>query len=163
MQSDAHPKRLIFKTFMQLVRGSVGSHMFRHFYMQRPDGSEFDAIGDGDRACAFFVSSVLTIFAKIERIHGTVERTVEDLQKSGWAEVQTPEPGDVLVWEAKTFEGGETHAHIGFYMGEGKAISTSSSRGAPAEHDMHFGDEQRKITQILRCEQWENEPATGSA
>lgn len=156
MQNDNAPKRLVFKTFMQLVRGSEGSNMFRHFYMQRADGTEFDSIGDGDNGCAFFVSSVLTIFAKIERIHGTVSKTVEDLQKSGWIEVQTPEPGDVLVWAEKTFESGETHAHIGFFVGNGKAISMSSSRGTPAGHDTYFGEEHRAVTQIFRLDSWES-------
>lgn len=156
MQNDSAPKRLVFKTFLQMVHGSVGSNMFRHFYMQRADGNEFDSIGDGDNGCAFYVSSVLTIFAKIERIHGTVAKTVEDLQKSNWVEVQTPEVGDVLVWAAKTFESGETHAHIGFFVGDGKAISMSSSKGTPAEHDMYFGDEHRAVTQIFRLSNWED-------
>ncbi|HEY8998794.1 MAG TPA: hypothetical protein VIM53_00565 [Candidatus Saccharimonadales bacterium] len=156
MENSGAPKRLIFKTYMQLVRGSVGSNMFRHFYMTRADGTEFDAVGDGDNGCAFFVSSVLTIFAKIERIHGTVAKTVEDLQKSGWLEVQTPELGDVLVWAPKTFESGETHAHIGFFVGDGKAVSMSSSLGTPAEHDMYFGDEKRAVTHIFRLDSWEN-------
>ncbi len=156
MQNDSVSKRLVFKTFLQMVRGSVDSNMFRHFYMRRADGSEFDSIGDGDNGCAFFVSSLLTIFAKIERIHGTVIKTVEDLQKSGWQEVQTPELGDVLVWAAKTFESGETHAHIGFFVGNGKAVSMSSSKGTPAEHEMYFGEEHREITQIFRLQTWEN-------
>jgi hypothetical protein len=157
--TDDAPKRLTFKTFLAMVHGSVGANMFRHFYMQRADGSEFDALDDGDNGCAFFVSSVLTIFGKIEHVHGTVANTIEDLQNSSWIEAQTPTIGDVLVWEPKSFANGDMHAHIGFFVGNGKAISMSSQVGAPVEHDIHFGNEQRVITHIFHSVDW----GTGSS
>jgi len=127
--------------------------MFRHFYLQSPDGSEFDAIEDGANACAFFVSSVLTIFNKIEAVHGTIASTIKDLEQSGWQVVEQPSPGDVIVWAPSETSLG--HAHIGFYVGKNEAISTSASQREVIRHELNFGSHKRKITHIYHLPNWE--------
>ncbi len=145
--STDKPKRLYFKTYIQVIHHSVGSHLFRNFYVKSLEKGEFDALNDGENSCAFFVSSILVIFKKLKGIHGTVESTVKDLIDSGWIEVKNPKVGDVLVWEAEQFDDG-LKEHIGFSIGSGIAISTSRKEKSPVEHDEHFGAIHRKITHI---------------
>lgn len=129
--------------------------MFRNFYVWTPEKGEFDALDDGDNSCAFFVSSILVAYNKISGIHGTVSRTIDDLQKSGWQEVDKPKPGDVLVWEAQKFNG-NWNGHIGFYIGNAKAVSTSWTKKTPIEHDQNFGNTNRKIIKIFRTK-WDED------
>lgn len=156
MIADEKPTRLYFKSYMQLIRNSVGSNMFRNFYVKTDSQGEFDAFGDGDNSCAFYVSSVLVIFGKIGHVHGLISSVVEDLKKSGWREVSELQSGDVVVWEAQEFADGP-HGHIGFYLGDNRAISTSVRAKTPVEHDVNFGEAKRKITQVFRFDNWEEE------
>jgi hypothetical protein len=154
--TPAHPKRLYFKTYLQAVHNAVGTQLFRNFYLQQPDGTEIDGTEDGENSCAFFVSSVLTIFKKVQGVHGTVVRTVQDLQASGWEEIAkgAVQPGDVIVWAAQQSEDA-WHGHIGFYIGDGRAVSTSSSKKMVAEHDAGF-DGDRPIVQVFRNTHWDS-------
>ena len=155
-------RRLYYKSFLKVVRNSVGSDMFRNFYVETPGKGEFDALDDGGNSCAFYVSCVLVIFKKISAVHGLVGSVVEDLKKSGWIEVKQPKAGDVLVWEAQEFPDG-LHEHIGFYVGNNRAVSTSRSKKAPIEHDINFGEDKRKIVQILRMEDWHDDRSNQSS
>lgn len=147
--------RLNFKSYIQVIKNSIGSKMFRNLYVRSPEKNEFDAMGDGANSCAFYVSSVLLLFGKASAVHGTIERTLEDMTQSGWAKVNTPKIGDVLLWESKDFKDGP-HRHIGFYIGGGKAVSNSSTQKAPAMHDKHFGQEKRKIEASYRMYHWDD-------
>jgi hypothetical protein len=161
MTANEKPQRLYFKTYLQVIRNSVGSNMFRNFYVKTSTRGEFDALDDGENSCAFYVSSILVIFNKIARVHGLVERVVNDMNDSGWIEVDQPKTGDVLVWEAAEHSDG-LHTHIGFYMGNNRAISTSSTAKTPAEHDMNFGEAKRKITHIFRTDSWDDGTVSAS-
>lgn len=147
------PKRLYFKTYLRVIHNSVDSNLFRNFYVSSPEKGEFDALNDGENSCAFFVSSILVVFKKLNDIHGTVESAVKDLVDSGWIEVDKPKAGDVLVWEAVQFDDG-LKKHIGFSVGNGKAISASWNKKTPLEHDEHFGETNRGINHIYRCTSW---------
>lgn len=152
--STDKPKRLYFKSYIQVIHNSVGSNMFRNFYVKSLEKGEFDSLDDGENSCAFFVSSILVIFKKLKGIHGTVESTIKDLVDSGWVEVDKPKSGDVLVWEAQQFDDGPKE-HIGFSVGDGKAISVSWKKKTPIEHDEHFGATNRGIIHIYRCTSWD--------
>lgn len=152
-QPLAKLKRLYFKTYVQLIKNSVGSDLFRNFYVEDLKQGEFDALDDGVNSCAFFVSAVLKIFGKLSAVHGTVDNTIKDLEESGWEEVCAPKPGDVIVWEAQKFEDGYKQ-HIGFSIGDGKAISNSWKKRTPIEHDQSF-EGSRKISQVFRFTNWD--------
>ncbi len=141
-----------FKSYLQMIRNSVGTHMFRNFYVLR-DGKMFDAVQNGGRSCALFVSSILVIFKKIGSFHNTVYSTVKDLRASGWQEVTDLKPGDVIVWEAKEGETG-FYAHIGFHIGDGKAISTSDDSGTPIVHHENQSHKWTEIARIYRLPEW---------
>ena len=152
------PGRLYFKSYLQAIRNSVGANTWRNFYVSTPGKGESDALDDGDKSCALFVSSILLMFKKAEAVHATVQSTVEDMRRSGWKEVSQPQPGDVLVWEPTTDD--EPTDHIGFYMGDGRAISNSSSKRTPQEHDMNYDEKQREIVQVWRMETWDEPQAS---
>ena len=149
------PKRLYFKTYLQVVRNAVGTSMFRNFYVQTADGKEMDAMSDGSNSGAFFVSAILTLFHKLVGVHGTVSSTVKDLEKSDWEVVSKDDlqAGDVLVWEALKLEG-TMYTHIGFYVGDDRAISASWTEKKVVEHSATF-DGKRAIEQVFRHTDWE--------
>ncbi len=153
--NEEKPKRLYFKTYLQLIKNSVGTEMFRNFYIQTSDGTEMDALSDGENSCAFYVSSVLTLFGKHTGVHGTVKSTVADLRHSGWREIAEADKqaGDILVWNTVGV-GDERYEHIGFYIGEGRAVSTSSTEKRVVEHDASF-DDLRVVSNVFRHD-WES-------
>lgn len=141
--------RFVFENYLAMINNSVGTKMFRNYYADF-DGERRDTMNDGEISCAFYVSGILTIFGVIDSTSSTVEGLAKKLEETGWQKVETPEPGDVLVWEKKIFDN-EEHAHTGFYIGEEKAISTSVKTKTPTKHDWLSRDnEERKITAIYR-------------
>lgn len=138
---------LIFDTYLAVIKNSVGSKLFRNFYA-KVNGKRTDIMRNGDLSCAFYVSSVLVLFQMINKIHGTVDSTVLDLKKSGWRIIKKPKIGSVLVWEKIDFGKNNIHRHIGFYIGNNKAISNSCESGYPVRHYWTFGGK-RKIEMIL--------------
>ena len=141
---QSKPRRLIKKTFLKLIRNSVGTRMFRNFYLEQYD-EIFDATKNGELSCAFYVSSLLAIFHFINNVHGTIENTRKDLEASGWTEVNQPAVGSVIIWEPA--KGQDLNEHIGFYIGRGKAISNNSTKKKIVEHDLTY-ENTRKIKAI---------------
>lgn len=154
MTQPPKPTRLYFKSYMQVIHNAVGSNLFRNFYVHTEAQGDFDALDDGNNSCALFVSSILVLFKKLSGIHGTVASTVKDLHESGWIVVDTPQRGDVLLWEAREFNDG-LKQHIGFSLGNGRAVSTSRLEKTPVEHNEHFGEDNRKIIRIFRMKTWD--------
>jgi hypothetical protein len=153
-QNKTPLKRLYKQSLLAMAQNAVGSRMFATFYAEQPDGTVIDTFEAGNVSCAAFVSGTLTMLGKLKSgFHGTVMRTVQDLQESGWQEVSDIQPGDVIVWAPRT-ENGRTTRHIGFAVSETEAISTSSSQRVVVRHDMHYGAEQRPIEYIFRLLDW---------
>ncbi len=116
---------IIFDTYIAVIKNSVGSKMFRNSYAKIND-KKTDILQNGMLSCAFFVSSILVLFKLIKEIHGTVDGTVRDLEQSGWQKTTKPKIGSVIVWEKIDFGNKNFHKHIGFYIGNNKAISTNN-------------------------------------
>jgi hypothetical protein len=154
MPEGDKPRRLQYKTYLQLVRNSVGSGMFRNWFLETPESGEFDAMQDGEDSCAFYVSGVLKIFDKIKSIHGTVDSTIKDLEESGWRKADEPKAGDVLVWETRQYNE-KSQRHIGFCTEAGKAVSTSWTQKIVVEHDLDFGGQHRAVEHVYRMEDWD--------
>ncbi len=132
---------LIWETYLAVVRNSVGSRAFQIFFANI-EGKKKNVLQNGELSCAFFVSSVLTMFKYIKRIHTTVKSTVVDLEKSGWRKVKKPKIGSILVWEVSPKSKG--HKHIGFYIGNSRAVSNSAERKVPIIHHWTFGSKNGK-------------------
>ena len=153
MSETVKVKPLKLDTLLAVLRGSVGTKMFQHFYAS-VDGKKTDIMQNGDLSCAFFVSSVLAMMGLLDRAHGTVLGTVKMMEKSGWLKTRVLKPGVVLVWDYKIGGGGEKHQHIGFYLGENMAISNSDLKKVPIIHPVNFGSlnskQYRKIVGIYK-------------
>ena len=133
---------LPFDTYLAVVKNSVGSRMFRNFYA-KVNGKKTDIMKNGKLSCAFFASSLLHLFKLVKEPHATVDGTIKDLRSSGWKAIRKPRIGSVLVLEAK-----DSHKHIGFYIGNNKAISNSTKLGYPVKHHWTFGGA-RKVELML--------------
>ena len=147
------PLLKFFKTYLAVIQNSVGTRMFRNFFLE--NGQEFDATGNGSKSCAFFVSNVLHMFPSLNLIHEphlTVVSTLKDMNSCGWYEIDEPRIGAVVIWEKKLIQGSENE-HIGFYIGNDQAISNDYDSGSPKTHHWTYGWENgssvRKVEQIL--------------
>lgn len=129
---------IVVDTYLAVVKNSVGSSMFRQFFA-KVDGQPLDILRNGELSCAYFVSAILYLFQFIKKPHTTVTSTVKDMEENGWVNIKEPKVGSVLVWEGIESKEGENHKHIGFYVGESKAISNSSRSGRSVEHHWTFG------------------------
>jgi hypothetical protein len=143
-------------SYLAAVHDSVGSRMFRHLYALDEQGKRSDILQDGRLGCAYYVAFILYHFQLVKQPHATVASTVKDMEESGWTIVEAPEIGDVLLWEPSVEHvEDESHEHLGFYVGNERAVSNSSSTGEIVEHDWTFGvdnegNPNRKVIKILR-------------
>ncbi|HRV76275.1 MAG TPA: hypothetical protein P5247_02765, partial [Candidatus Saccharimonadales bacterium] len=101
----------------------------------------------------YYVSSILLLFGQQEKPHATVSSTIKDIVNHGWKEVDDKSKilsGDVIIWEAIEFdeEPGILHPHIGFYVGDNKAVSINYKLGFPQEHSVM--SDNRKIEIVYR-------------
>lgn len=144
---------MVKETYLAMIENSIDSSMFKTFYAQ-VNGKKSDIMRNGNLSCALYVSAVLKLFDLIKKVHGTVKGTVHDMEKHGWKKVKLPQKGDVIVWEAMQDEQRETHTHIGFALGNAKAISNSSKSRVPKKHHFTFGtlrgQSRRNITATYR-------------
>lgn len=123
-----------FETYLAMIFGSVESNQYRHLYVRTRSGPE-DVIGNGDLACAYFVSSILTLFRLTKgRVHTTVNETIRDLEMSGWKKIPSPRPGCIVVWGKKLRRRGPGHRHIGFFVGDDSVVSNNAALGSPKLH-----------------------------
>lgn len=145
-------RRLVRETYLQMIKNSRQSRMFRNLFVVDEKDKKKDILKNGRSSCAFFVSSVLKIFSLISNFHATVKITVKDMMESGWRRTKKLEPGNVLLWEEK-----EGHKHLGFYIGDKKAVSSAFfhfKKRVPIAHHFTYGktknnQPKRKIEQIF--------------
>lgn len=126
------------RTYRALIEGSLESRQYLRLYVHGHDGA-IDVIGNGRFACAFYTSSILTLTTLISQVHTTVFETIEDMVRSHWFQVDSLEPGAVIVWGPKMCSDGNHHKHIGFYLGDDTAISTDGVTGIPTKHHVTYG------------------------
>lgn len=132
------------KSYLAMIRNAAKgeNYMFRNLYAL-VDGVEQDINQDGVLACSFFASAVLYINKLIKDMHAGVTGLERDLVASGWERIDEPREGAVLLWEAQN-----AHRHIGFSLGNGRAVSNASGgSGVPTEHSDTY-DGTRKIESI---------------
>src|SRR3989344_6688914 len=120
---DQNIKPHKFKNYLAIINNSIGTKMFRNFFAEI-NGKEVDGLGNGDKSCAVHVSSILYLNNLIDAPHATVTTTLKAMRESGWKEINAPREGCVIHWE-KT-EKSDGCEHIGFYVGNEKAISNAS-------------------------------------
>ena len=100
-------------------------------------------------------TSILRLVDLIPELHTTVKGTVKAMEKVGWRPIKKPRVGSIIVWGPKTFKkSGETHGHIGFFIGNKKAISNSSKKRSPAIHHWTYGTKQGQPTRKIEAIYW---------
>lgn len=129
---------LLLASYIAMVKGSVGTRMFQTV-MARVNGQKRDILRQGTLSCGYFTSAVLLLFGLIKEIHTTVAGTLRDMQGSGWRRIRKPRIGCIILWEPIRYADGAMHAHLGFFLGGAKAVSTSSSRRTPILHHWTYG------------------------
>ena len=137
-----HKKKSLLTIANNSIKGG-DNYLFRNLYVEDDKGNIVDVLEDGGNSCAAFVSWILLGLGLIKLPHATVDSTVKDLLNNGLQEIKEPKAGAVLLWE-KLAE----HRHIGFYAGNGEAIS-NDSRGSrfPRKHHYTYNNT-RKIDKI---------------
>lgn len=146
MPTNKTPKILIYDSYMAMIKNSVGTKMFRNFYI-KINNKKTDIMEDGNLSCAYFTSSVLHQFQLIKSPHATVSGTIKDMENSDWKKIKQLKEGAVLVWEelkSNSPEAKKQHNHIGFYIGGEKAISNSSRLRKTFSHHFTFGQDKNK-------------------
>lgn len=123
---------MVSKNFIECIRNSIGTQMFRSYYV---DG--VDVLENGNLSCAYYVSSIMLMFKLIDRPHFRVDGTIKAMVNTGWQEIEHLRPGCVVIWNP-IFQNGKSHFHIGFYIGDGQAISNRSSLGSIGVHPLHY-------------------------
>lgn len=136
--------------YLTVIENACGSKMWANAYCLVNDKRE-DVLRDGDVSCAFFASSILKLFDFIKELHFTVQGTEKDLKQSGWKRipisVKMPK-GSVLIWEKQSSSNKkkiEKHYHIGFYIGEEKAVSIWAYHNFPVIHHYLYYKKKREI------------------
>lgn len=139
---------LLKDSYLAMIKNSVGSLMFKHRY-GKINNVKKDLLKSGNYrvSCGFYISSILLIFKLIKEPHLTVNGVEKDLQESSWQRIEKPKIGSILTWELAKF-GDNWTRHIGFYIGNNKAISTHHITGKPFIHDYKFDKKNRKIESI---------------
>lgn len=132
------------ENYLAMIKNSIGSKQFQNLYALI-DGDKKDITEGGYISCAYYVTSILVIFKLIDNPHSTVEGSVKALKNSGWDSIREPKIGSIVVWGPSPWSDKSIHKHIGFYIGEGKAISNSSKKHVPHIHDLHYGKENRPV------------------
>lgn len=129
----------LLPSYLAMIEASIGSRQYQRLYVEKGEVN-IDVIDDGSFACAFFVSSVLTLFNLTKGgVHTTVTQTERDLIESDWCLIESPEPGCVVIWKEKLCSDGVLHRHIGFALDETRAVSTDPVMRTPQSHHLTYG------------------------
>jgi len=133
---DKNLERLLHKNLMYTIHASIGTEIFKHIYVRDiRDNYEFDALDDGSGACAYVASGILALHGLIDHPHATVATTIMRMQEAGWVKTDTPQPGDVVQWDAHN-----DHMHMAFFVGDGKVIGNSTLGRKVAEYGLTLDD-----------------------
>ncbi len=130
------PKFLLKESLIAQVLNSVGSKQYRNLFIEE-NGVKRDALEDGNLSCGCHVSVILAGFGLIDEGHATTDATVKKMLQFGWTEVSDGEEmqaGDIIQWAPAIDGAGSINKHIGFYVGNGEAVSNSSKEKSPKLH-----------------------------
>lgn len=145
-------KILLKDTYLALIENACGSGIWANNYAL-VNGKREDIVHDGSISCAFFVSSILKIFDFIKAIHTTVKGTEKDLKESNWRRISVSSKmpkGSVIIWEKKSLvdkqiKKRKKYSHIGFYLGDKKAVSIWTYNKYPTIHHWTYNGTRKII------------------
>jgi hypothetical protein len=138
---EEKPQLLLLDTYLALIRNSVGTKMFQENYAFY-EGKRQNLVEGGNLSCAYYVTFLLKGLGLIDELHLTVTGTEQALQKHGWKHTTKLKPGAIVTWESEEFDDGP-HKHIGFFIGNKRAVSTSFKTQTVIEHSADFEGKRR--------------------
>ena len=130
-------KVLQFDTYLDVIKKSVGSTLFQTIFAE-VDGEKKDILNKGQYSCAAHVSSILLWFGLLAERHAGVAGLLRDMESSGWQKIDKVRPGAVILWE-KWDRNGSANDHIGFYVGDEKAVCNDPDESTPIERHYTYG------------------------
>jgi hypothetical protein len=140
---DENIQKLAYKNYLAMIENSIECNMFRSLFVRFKDsGVEKDVMEDGDKSCAFYLSSILELNGLIKKAHATVDSVVKDMEESDWTKTDKPKQGDIVLWDKK-----DENTHLGFWWSESEAISNSSAEKHPIKHSLDY-EGTRKIIAV---------------
>lgn len=139
-------------SYLAMIKNACGSVMWANNYALI-NGRKEDIVHNGATSCAFFVTSILKIFNLIKELHLTVKSAEKDLKESNWKEIKVPSKipeGSIIIWEEqlqadKELRKREKHYHIGFYIGQDKAVSLWAYHNFPVIHHWTYNNTRKII------------------
>jgi hypothetical protein len=151
-KEEGHPFAPL-PTLLAKIEGSIDSQQYLSLYVQVREGDQVthkDVIGNGRFACAYYVSSLLTLVGLTEgHVHTTVTETINDMLASGWYEIDAPIPGAVILWAPKMASDSIPHRHIGFSLGGERVVSTDGTTGKPTLHHVTYGLNEGRPVRVI--------------
>lgn len=145
-------KPLFFETYLKTIENSPGSKIFQDF-LAEVNGKKTNITKNGGKSCAFFVSGIFKMFDLIKNGHVTVKGTLADMKSSGWKKIKYPKKGCILHWEPKEING-KINEHIGFYIGNKKAVSNGTKNKVITEHHWTYGKNNGKPNRKIIAMYW---------
>ncbi len=143
-------KILFLDSYMKTIENSVGSKIFKNLPVET-GGKKKDILQNGKYSCAMLVSGILLLFGLIKEKHATVSGLLRDMEKFGWIKISKKKRGSILRWEPQK-RNGKANEHVGFYVGNYKAISNSRIKKVPQKHHWTYGKNKsgpkRKVNEI---------------
>ncbi|MEK7464317.1 MAG: hypothetical protein AAB617_00900 [Patescibacteria group bacterium] len=146
---------LLLQSYLAFIKNSVGSKAFQEFYCL-VNGKKLEVLQRGRVSCAFYLTSVLKIFSLVKNIQITIHRALDEMERSGWRRIHKPRVGAIIVWEeiksdkdknSKIFA--SSHKHMGFFVGNNRAVSTSTKKRVPIEHGLVYSGGQKSNRKII--------------
>jgi hypothetical protein len=152
---------LLKESYLAMIRNAAKgeNHLFRNFFITM-DGKQMDALANGALGCGVLVSSVLYLQNSvldalkqphwISFVHASVASTEHDMTRNGWYPIDDLRDGAVITWEARQGQYvpviGDMHLHMGFSIGNERAVSNgSNSTLMPEEHHITYDGTRRII------------------
>lgn len=148
-------KILQFENYLEAIRESVGSKLFQTTWAE-VDGEKKDITNRGQYSCASHVSSVLILFTEfglLKARHAGFSGLIKDMEESGWYKIDEPRIGSILRWE-RMHRKGTSNNHIGFYIGNKKAVLSDPDVGVPIIRHYTYGTKDGKPIRKIEAIYW---------
>lgn len=149
MKTKAELEFLTKETLLKLIENSIDSRLFQSVIFAKRQ-EPIDILEAGNLSCSYFVSGLLTLVGLIDKPHVTVRGLLKNLESNSKFEKLTSThylPGDILIWDQTIESNG--HEHVGFYLGNGEAVSNSPSELQIIKHHYTYNGK-RNIVAAFR-------------
>jgi hypothetical protein len=121
-----------YANYLEMIKKSVWSTMFQNFWVETHEWDKKDTTQWWNLSCAYFVSSILKIYNRINTPTDMIQNTLNQI-KEHWRYEINPltHPNEIPSWSIllrqEWFWPSWNHAHIWFYMWNEQSVSNDSA------------------------------------